>query len=251
MVGFVPDRKNVTAPVTFLRHATEGTAPLSRNLRWFLFTYFLYMFALYGASAYLSLFMKSLGASPLWITGMFAAGVVCEVLVMRQVGRFSDKYGRRPALAITYMLMPLRLLFYIPATGPLWVLMVQLLHGINFGIMGAIAVVFVNDLATDMDRGQAQARLAAVGGLATATGPAICGLLAQAGGIGGMFFCMALVGLVAAAVFLLRVHDSHPDSAEIAQRGPDCLRPLLRLLDAPPRQHFSRGQGSTKPVSPD
>jgi len=47
---------------------------------------------------------------------------------MTQVGRLTDIYGRRPALAIAFLLMPLRLLLYIPATGPLWVLAVQTLH---------------------------------------------------------------------------------------------------------------------------
>jgi PPP family 3-phenylpropionic acid transporter len=237
----VPDRKNALSVSTpSERKSMAGSAldenALSQNFRRFLIAFFFYQFALYGASAYISLYLKSLGATPLWITGTFATGVVCEVLVMTQVGRWSDLYGRRPALALAFLLMPLRLLLYIPATGPLWVLIVQSLHGFNFGIMGAIAVVFANDLATDRNRSATQARLTGVGGLATATGPMLCGWLAQYLSIGWMFAIMALFGTVGAVIFLTRVRESHPAPRALSERGPLFLHPFLRLLAAPPAE---------------
>lgn len=227
----VPDRRNPVPAGPLPPNTPEERPVLPANLRLFLLAFFLYQFALYGASGYLSLFLKSLGATPLWITSTFAAGVVCEVLVMTRVGRFTDRFGRRPALAVAFLLMPVRLLLYILATGPLWVLLVQTLHGLNFGIMGAIAIVFVNDSATDLDRGRAQARLSGVGGLATALGPAVCGLLAQRFGIGWMFAAMSGVGACGAAVFLGWVRDSHPTPMPL----PALLRPVGRLLTEPLR----------------
>src|SRR5579884_1098613 len=238
---FVPDRKNALAAPLQAHSPSRQRQPLPHNLRAFLLAFCLYEFALYGASAFLSLYLKSLHASPLWITGTFAAGVVCEVLVMTRVGRFTDTYGRRPALALAFLVMPLRLLFYIPATGPLWVLLVQTLHGLNFGIMGAIAVVFVNDSATEWERGAAQARLAAAGGLATALGPAVCGWIAGHFGMGWMFAAMSAMGAVAAGVFLTQVQESHPSPSSLVARGPACLHPLLRLLCAPPTRNLSAG----------
>ena len=231
---FVPDRKNDPIATRLLPAADNGRAHMPLNVRRFLLAFFLYQFSLYGASAYLSLFLKALHASPLWITSVFAAGVVSEVLVMRQVGRISDRYGRRPPLAIAFALMPVRLLFYIPATGPLWVLLVQTLHGFNFGIMGAIAIAFINDTAHDRERGAAQARLAAVQGLAIALGPAACGVIAQTWGIGWMFAAMSAVGAAGAAVFLLGVGESLAAPVRLGDGGPSALRPLLRLLAYPP-----------------
>jgi MFS family permease len=200
---------------------------------WFLVALFFYQFSLYGATAYLPLYLRDLGATPLWITGVFAGGVVCEVLVMTKIGRWSDIYGRRPALAVAFLIMPFRLLAYIPAHTPLAVLLVQLLHGLNFGIMGAVAVTFINDLSNDYNRGAAQARLTGVQGLATALGPVACGLVVQHWGMEGMFVAMAAVGALAAAVFLTRVHESHPAPRSLPERGPLPLRPLLRLLCTP------------------
>ena len=230
----VPDGKSEPARVLTAASSRVRPAPLSQNVRAFLAAYFLYQFGLYGATAYLSLFLKSLGASPLWITSTFAAGVVCEVLVMTQVGRWTDQYGRRPAMAIAFILMPLRLLCYIPAPNAMWVLVVQTLHGLNFGIMGAIAVVFINDSAGEGSRGLAQARLAGVGGLSLAIAPAVCGWLVQHFGMGAMFAAMAGVGAVAALLFMTLVHESHPDArARLDGAGGSASRILRWLAGAP------------------
>ncbi len=227
---FVPDLKRERPAVGGTDTLLDGRVPLPSNLSRFFMAFFFYQIALYGASAYLSLYLKSLHAGPQWITYMFAAGVVCEVLVMTRVGRFSDTFGRRPALAVAFLLMPLRLLAYIPATGPLWVLLVQTLHGLNFGIMGAIAIVFVNDLVTDQNRGAAQARLAVVGGMATTLGPILCGWISYHYGFGWMFATMSLVGMAGAAIFLTQVRESHPSPQPLTTRVPAFLHPLLRLL---------------------
>lgn len=213
LAWLVPDPRRGPQELPSPGEKSAQPSGLSTNVRAFLLAYFLYQFGLYGASAYLSLFLKTLGASPLWITGVFASGVVCEVLIMTQVGRWTDMYGRRPALALAFVLMPLRLLAYIPASTPFWVLMVQTLHGLNFGIMGAIAVVFINDSAPPGGHGRAQARLAGVGGLATALGPAACGWLVQHAGMRSMFAVMAGSGALAALVFLTRVRESLPEDA--------------------------------------
>jgi PPP family 3-phenylpropionic acid transporter len=216
---FVPDVRAAKPPQTGTGAADQRPFGLTiaeeRNLRWFLAAYFLYQFSLYGASAYLSLFMQKLGADTFSISAMFAGGVVVEVLMMTQVGRWVDKYGRRPVLAISFMLLPLRLLLYVPAHNPIQVMLVQTLHGVNFGIMGTIAIVYINDLAQNHERGAMQARLAATGGLATALGPLICGYLSDWYGIPSMFAAMSGIGLAGAIVFLKNVRETHPEPAAL------------------------------------
>ncbi|RYG40026.1 MFS transporter, partial [bacterium] len=185
----------------------------------------LYNLALYGATGFLPIFMKSLGATGPWITWAFTGGVIIEVLVMRQAGRLSDKYGRRPILAAAFILLPIRLILYVPATGPAWIVAVQALHGINFGIMGAVAVAFSNDLASDVSRGHAQARLAVTQGLASAIGPLLFGIVAEKAGLPWMFAAAAGIAAVAAWVLLGRVEDSHPEPAPLGKR--------LQWLSAP------------------
>lgn len=215
------------------------TAPLAPDLRRFLYAYFFYCMALYGASNFLSLYLRSLGASGLWVSATFIGGVIVEVFVMRWAGRFSDRYGRRPALAVSFVLLPIRLLLYIPAMSPQWVFAVQLLHGVNFGIVGAVAIAFANDLSSDRTRGYAQSRLSASQGLATAFGPFVLGEAAQRFGIGPMFAVAAFFALIAALIMVLGVHDSHPQSASIAARFPRLSR-SLGWLDTPPTRKAGR-----------
>lgn len=213
--------------------AVAGGPSLPANLGWFLGAYFLYGLALYGASSFLSLYLKTLGAKGLAITLTFAAGVVVEVLVMRWSGRFSDRFGRRPVLALSFLLLPLRLLLYIPAMSPWWVAGVQSLHGINFGIMGALAVVFVNDLSLDATRGAAQARLAAMGGLGLALGPPVFGWVSQQWSLGAMFAVAALLAAVAAGIFLAKVQESRPGDERLEDHAPGWLKGMARWLQGP------------------
>jgi len=206
---------------------------VDRNLQTFLIAFFLYSFAMGGVISYLGLFMKRLGETPLWISSTFAVGVISEVLVMVQIGRLSDRFGRRPALAVAFLALPVRLLLYIPATSALWIMAVHAMHGLNFGIMGAIAVVFVNDLAPAAHRGVAQARLAAAQGLAASVAPMTGGFLADHIGMGWMFALMAVVATAAAVLFLTHVHESHPTPESLEDRCHPILRPVARLLTAP------------------
>ncbi|HEX8237702.1 MAG TPA: MFS transporter [Abditibacteriaceae bacterium] len=226
----LPDRKTSLEEKRVLEKSRES---LPVNLRWFLAAIFCYMFSVSGAFSYLSLYMKSLGAMPLTITCTWAAGVVCEVLMMMRIGRLTDRFGRRPALIVAFLALPVRMLLYIPAPSPLWILMVQLMEGLGFGIMGATIIAFVNDSAHDARRGIAQARLSAVSGLALALGPVIGGVLVQRLGMSWLFAAMAGVGAVGAVIVLTRVRESHP-MPEPLQHRHAALQPALRLLAEPP-----------------
>lgn len=182
---------------------------ISTGLKHFFVAYFLYQFALYGATAYLPLFMKHLGAAPRQISLMFAAGVVCEVLVISQVGKWTDKHGRKPALILAFCLMPVRLLLYTAATTPAMVMAIQSLHGVNFGIVGTLAVVYVNDCVTDAQRGTAQAAMTATSGIALSVSPAVCGWLSNTYNFDTMFIAMSLVGILAASYLVARVPESN------------------------------------------
>lgn len=182
------------------------------NFKRFLGAYFLYSFALYGASANLPLFLtEHLNANQRDLGNFFAIGVIAEVLVMTRVGSWTDRHGRRPALLAAFCLLPVRLLAYVPASTPLQATLVQSLHGLNFGIVGAVAVIVANDCASPASRGLAQARLAGTAGVALALGQWTCGAILQRWGFGALFSSMAAVATIAAAVLATTFRESHPD----------------------------------------
>ncbi len=189
---------------------SKGRPRMHPNLRRFLAVDFLYIVSLYGATNFISIFMRSVGGQGLLLSCVFIPGVVAEVIVMRWSGTFSDRYGRRPILAISYLTLPFRLLLYSVATGPGMVLAAQSLHGLNFGIVGAVAIAFVNDQADHRTRGALQAQLALVTACAGAIGPWLMGKVADLYGLPTMFVVAAVLAAAALAVFLLFVDESNP-----------------------------------------
>lgn len=184
-------------------------ATIRPNLKRFLAVDFLYVVSLYGASNFISIFMLHLGGRGLFLSCVFLPGVITESLVMVYSGQLSDRYGRRPVLAVSYLLLPFRLMIYSVALNPWWVLGAQSLHGFNFGIVGAVAIAFINDQADHRTRGALQAQLILVTAAAGATGPALMGFVADRHGLPVMFQVAAALALVATVIFILFVDESN------------------------------------------
>lgn len=189
----------------------QNSQPMPMLIPPFLLAYAFYQGALYGVSANLPIYLTEvLHAKPSDLGVFFAFGVVTEVLVMFQVGKLTDRTGRRPALLLAFCLLPLRLIAYNFAPTPLWAAVVQSLHGLNFGIVGAIAIAYINDCSEEGKRGSEQARLAVTAGISTALSMWICGWMMQNYGFTAMFFIMSGVASIGGLILFLFVDESHP-----------------------------------------
>ena len=189
----------------------QNSQPMPKLIPPFLLAFAFYQGALYGVSANLPIYLTEvLHAKPSDLGVFFAFGVVTEVLVMFQVGKFTDRTGRRPALLLAFCLLPLRLIAYNFAPTPLWAAVVQSLHGLNFGIVGAIAIAYINDCSEESKRGSEQARLAVTAGIATAFSMWLCGWMMQNYGFPAMFFTMSAVASIGGLILFLFVDESHP-----------------------------------------
>lgn len=193
-VPFLPDTRPERTFIGGNVPPGNGNAPPGG--RTFYAACFLYFFAFNGALSLLSLYLKSLGATPLWITGTWAVGVICEALMMTQIGRWSDRIGRRPALLLTFGALPLRCLLLIPAATPLWVMGVQASEAFCYGIIGIVSVAYLNDITQPHERGAAQAKLSGVIGLALCLGPLVSGFIAEQWSIRTVFGLMALCAIM-------------------------------------------------------
>ena len=102
--------------------------------------------------------------------------------------------------------------------------------------MGVVSIAFANDLAAEGAQGRTQAQFAATMGLASAIAPLTFGVISDAIGLRPMWLVASAVAAVGAIGFLLTVEDSHHESHSLAEHGPRWLRPLLRLMDSPPKR---------------
>jgi Major Facilitator Superfamily len=99
-----------------------------------------------------ALYVKQLGGSD----GLMTATVLTAQLVMVPVallaGRYGDRWGRKPVLAIAFWILPVRILTYVFARSPQAVVWLQCLDGIGAGIYGVVVI----SLAADLTRGRAE-----------------------------------------------------------------------------------------------
>jgi len=189
----------------------QNSQPMPKLIPPFLLAFAFYQGALYGVSANLPIYLTEvLHAKPSDLGVFFAFGVVTEVLVMFQVGKLTDRIGRRPALLLAFCLLPIRLIAYNYAPTPLWAAVVQSLHGLNFGIVGAIAIAYINDCSEESKRGSEQARLAVTAGISTAISMWLCGWMMQNYGFTAMFFTMSAVAGIGGLILYFFVDESHP-----------------------------------------
>lgn len=133
-------------------------------------------------------------------------------------GRISDRFGRKPTLAITffgaaaaYMLLAL--------SSALWVVfLARAISGAMTGNVGIVMAVMA-DISDEENRGKAMGQIGAAFGLGFAFGPGIGGYLANIGGetsvfLPGMLACV--LSLIAMILTLIYVPETSPQKEDPA-----------------------------------
>jgi MFS family permease len=174
---------------------------------------FISIFAFHLANAPIlptvALYVKKLGGSDDLMTATVLTAQVVMVPVALLAGRLCDSWGRKPLMAVAFLVLPLRILSYTFVSKPAAVVWLQGLDGIGAGIYG-VAVVAI---AADLTRGKGRfntlmglfATALAIGGVA---GPLISGVLVQHLGFRITFYVFALLAAFGAGVFLLTVPET-------------------------------------------
>ena len=94
-----------------------------------------------------ALYVKNLGGSDSLMTATVLTAQIVMVPVALLAGRYGDRWGRKPVLAIAFWILPLRILSYTLARDPKAVVWLQGLDGIGAGIYGVVVI----SLAADLD----------------------------------------------------------------------------------------------------
>ena len=120
------------------------------------------------------------GATPREVGLLFASYSVMQLIFSPVLGRFSDKYGRRPILIISLLGTCLGFLILGFATTLLMLFIGRIIDGISGGNIST-AQAYIADVTTKENRAKGMGLIGAAFGLGFVFGPAIGGILSRWG----------------------------------------------------------------------
>ena len=129
----------------------------------------------------LPFYATRLGANAAMVGALVAAFSVAQLLSAPAWGRFSDRYGRRPAILVG-LLVSAAAYFIFAFADSLWLLFLsRIIQGLGGGTIGVVQA-YVADISLEKDRAKALGWLSAVTSLGAVIGPALGSLLVRFGG---------------------------------------------------------------------
>ncbi len=129
----------------------------------------------------LPFYATRLGANAAMVGALVAAFSVAQLISAPAWGRFSDRYGRRPAILVGLLVSAVGYVTFAYADS-LWLLFVsRIIQGLGGGTIGVVQA-YVADISVEKDRAKALGWLSAVTSLGAVIGPALGSLLVRFGG---------------------------------------------------------------------
>ncbi|HET7614455.1 MAG TPA: MFS transporter [Gemmatimonadaceae bacterium] len=162
----------------------------------------------------LPFYATKLGASNTIVGVLIAAFSIAQLASAPLWGKFSDRYGRRPALLVGLLISAVAYVIFAYA-ATLWLLLLsRVVQGLGGGTIGVVQA-YVADASAEKDRAKGLGWLSAATSLGAVVGPAIGSVLIHWGrhapGIASAIFCV-LVSIFAG--IYLRESREAPTTAE-------------------------------------
>lgn len=169
----------------------------------------LFHFANGPTNTLVALYMKQLGSTDDKIAWIALVSQPIMIPAAWLAGKYCAEIGRKPVMAIAFLLLPVRIFLYILASTPVAVLAITAMDGIIAGVFGVMAILLSNDLSKGQ-RGFNSllglfATMPAIGAM---TGSLIQGYLTEHYGFSLTFSFFGFVALAAALFFLFTVRET-------------------------------------------
>jgi MFS family permease len=164
------------------------------------------------ASTYLT---KRLGAgASLMIAACIVLPQIVVALLSPQIGRFAETRGRRRAMLLGFLALPLKALLFVVVTNPYAMVLVQALDGLAAASFGVMVPLVTSDVAGRS--GHFNLSLGVIGlaiGIGGTLGTPLAGWLADDYGGAAAFAGLALIGILAFLLVLGAMPETRPVEA--------------------------------------
>ena len=147
------------------------------------------------------------------------------------LGSMSDKYGRKPLLAISLLGTCISFLMFAWAQGIIMLFAARILDGLTGGNI-SVAQAIISDTSTPADRAKKFGILSSAFGFGFIIGPAIGGLLSNYGAQVPFFFA-AGISLICALATVLFLEESNANKRKKSSQGFLNFGSLLKTLALP------------------
>jgi MFS family permease len=159
---------------------------------------------------YLGLFLKrDLGAPDRFLSYAFIVSMAAWMLVIRPIGGWADRLGRRPLLIAGWATMTVRLVLVALADTAWHVLAIQVLDGVAQAFFAVVAAAWVTDRLADSRRvGEAQVLVGTSLVFGSALGPLLAGWIVEGLGYRSMFGLLGVIGAAATSLVVLFIPET-------------------------------------------
>ncbi len=175
-------------------------------------------------------YARKMGAGSFMVTVMVVSFTAAQLLSAPLWGRFSDKYGRRPALLVGLGAAAMAYVVFAVANSIWLLLLSRIVQGAGGGTVGVVQA-YVADATEPQNRAKALGWLSAATNVGVALGPPMGSLALLAGhsGPGLLAALLCLINMLFAWKFLGESRDM--EDARTSMRKPNASREaLLRVI---------------------
>ncbi len=211
------------------RNATAGETDehparyrdLLKNKQLIVFSGALVLFQVANASA-IPLVTERLGQhgygySELIVAGLVIVPQVITAMIAPWIARRADAWGRKPLLLLAFAALALRVLLFTVAPGPLWLLPMQMLSGIDAAVLGILSPLIIADVTAGSGRyNLAQGAVGMTTGIGAAVSTTAIGYLAQAFGFTAGLLVLAAVAAAGFVFIVMLLRESRPSDLDAA-----------------------------------
>jgi MFS family permease len=132
-------------------------------------------------------------------TTLVAACIVVPQIVVAvfspAVGRWAQRWGRRPVLLIGFMALPIRGVLFVVITDPYWLVAAQVLDGVCAAVFGVLVPLTIADIARGTGRFNLAQGIVGTGiGIGASLSTTLGGWMSDRLGSGSAFLGLAAIG---------------------------------------------------------